>query len=184
LNNFVSYTDDELVAMLKLSNQQAFNVIFERYWKTSLYKAAKKLNQLETAEEIVQDVFIDLWNRRESLEIKSLNAYIQAAVKYRVINARVKANRYNSLIATSIKQDNLQTEHPLEFDELKDRLETLVNGLPQHCRLVYQLHREEGFSHKEIAQKLVISEKTVQYHLSKALRNLRAGLSHLFSIFF
>ncbi len=84
----------------------------EQYWKTSLYKAAKKLNQLETAEEIVQDVFIDLWNQESIIGDKISQCLHPGSGKVPGGQCRVKANRYNSLITTSIKEDSLQTEHP------------------------------------------------------------------------
>ena len=67
----------------------------------------------------------------------------------------------------------------LEFDELKSRLETLVSNLPEKCRLVYKLSREQGLSQKQIAREYGISEKTVEAHIGKALKALRTGLGQL-----
>ncbi len=184
---YSSYSDEQLIALLKVSDEAAFTEIYNRYWKPLLYKAGKKLNEILLAEEIVQDIFTDLWNRRNSLEIGiSLSSYLQAATKYRIINIRLKRYREKEYLRSQTQGDppDHSTEQTIQFEELKDRLAALVDALPQHCKIVYQLHKEEGFSHKEVSKTLSISEKTVQYHLNKALRSLRTGLSQFFFSFF
>jgi RNA polymerase sigma-70 factor (family 1) len=187
LQDYSAYSDDQLVALLKLSDHAAFTEIYNRYWKSILYKAGKKLGDIYAAEEIVQDIFTDIWHRRQLLEINSsLAAYLATATKYRIINARQKKSHETDFLkhqSTAEAGENL-TEQTVYFDELKDKLSKLVHALPTQCKLVYQLHKEEGLSHKEVSKTLSISEKTVQYHLSRALTNLRMGLNQILSSFF
>jgi len=181
--------DFELLALLKLNDEAAFTEIYNRYWKKLFVIAGNKLRNLTDAEEIVQDIFVSLWNRRENLcDIKTLSAYLAVCVKYRVIKALDRLNhqqKYTDYTKTSLTLVDDSTQQWLEFDELKGRLAALVADLPEKCHLVYHLSREAGYSQKQIAHELSISEKTVEAHLGKALKTLRARLSSfIFSILF
>ncbi|WP_316820226.1 RNA polymerase sigma-70 factor [Pedobacter gandavensis] len=180
MNRYHSFTDPELTDLLENGNHAAFTEIYNRYWKKLFIVAAQKIKDLEEAEEIVQHIFVSLWNRRTSLKItSSLSAYLAVSVKYRVIKALDKQyhqQKYtDSLGMKGIADDS--TQEWLDFSELKDRLEKLVGSLPEKCQLVYRMSKEQGLSQKQIAEELVISEKTVEAHLSKAMKTLRAGLN-------
>lgn len=173
--------DDRLVELLRKGNDAAFTEIYNLYWKKLFSVAANKLDHdLKLAEELVQDIFLDLWRRRETLEIKtSLSLYLAAAMKYKVIDARLKKKRikeYNQAISSLASDSDTSTEKQISFDELKGKLTALVSQLPEKCQLVYKLSKELGYSQKEIAHHLSISEKTVESHLSRAVKALRLGL--------
>jgi RNA polymerase sigma-70 factor (family 1) len=181
-------TDAELLALLKQNDQAAFTEIYNRYWDKLFITAGNKLHDLEEAEEIVQDIFISLWNRRESLaDIKTLGAYLATCVKYKVIKSFERLShqqKYTSYAKQNSSDLDDSTQQWLEFDELKERLSALVAKLPEKCHLVYHLSREAGYSQKQIAVEMGISEKTVEAHLGKALKTLRARLSSfIFSVF-
>jgi len=175
--------DAELIARLKLNDQIAFTEIYNRYWKKLFVIAGNKLRNLTGAEEIVQDIFVSLWNRRENLgDIKTLSAYLAVCVKYRVIKALDRLThqqKYTDYTKGSLSLVDDSTREWLEFDELQERLAAVVADLPAKCHLVYQLSREAGYSQKQIARELSISEKTVEAHLGKALRTLRTKLGSL-----
>jgi RNA polymerase sigma-70 factor (ECF subfamily) len=179
-----SYSDLELLDLIRLGDKMAFSEIYSRYWKKVFTVASNKIGQLEEAEEIVQDIFISLWDRRESIIITtSLNAYLAVSVKYRVIKILAKRSLYNKYADYSLNVipiSSNSTEDWLEFEELKSRLELLVSNLPEKCRLVYKMSRENGMSQKQIAEEFCISEKTVEAHIGKALKVLRTGLGQLF----
>lgn len=179
-----SYTDEELLQSLKNSDEAAFTEIYHRYWKLMFAVAANKLNDLGIAEDLVQDVFTDIWNRRDSLAVNgSLRAYLAVAVKYKVIDARIRRNRKSAHEANAVSGLSV-ADHSLEqtvhFDELKSRLAKLVAGLPEKARLIYRLSKEEGYAHREIAEQLHISEKNVEYHLYRAIKVLRTRLGQIF----
>lgn len=182
-----NYTDQQLLGLLQTSDHQAFNEIYRRYWDKLYYLAAKKLQEFNEAESIVQDVFVDLWQRREQLRIyESLEGYLVVAVKYRIINFLARQDRlrsYRQHLRTQHSISDTATEEWLSFDDLQDWLLKMVSRLPEKCRLAYQL-REEGFSQKEIAQQMQISEKTVETHISRALKAIRASISQLCSVLF
>jgi RNA polymerase sigma-70 factor (ECF subfamily) len=180
VNALPLYDEQQLLIRLADSDETAFTIIYNHYWDRLFAVAAIKLDSLPEAEEIVQDIFADIWNRRSSLAITSgLNAYLAVAVKYKVINVLAKRNRqhsYNEYSSQAIGNMNFSTEQWLEFEELKGRLKKLVISLPEKCRLVFEMSREQGLSHREIASTLGIAEKTVESHLSKALHTLRTNL--------
>lgn len=179
-----TYTDGELLQLLKNSDESAFTEIYHRYWKLMFAVAANKLNDLSIAEDLVQDVFTDIWNRRDTLTVNgSLRAYLAVAMKYKVIDARIRRNRINlhetNAVSHLSEADN-SLEQTVHFGELKTRLAKLVADLPEKARLVYQLSKEEGFAHREIAAQLSISEKNVEYHLYRAIKVLRTRLGQIF----
>lgn len=179
--------DHELLCHMKVGEKQAFTEIYNRYWKPLFILASHKLNDFSQAEEVVQDIFLYIWKRREELNINSsLSAYLAVCVKYKVINILAKRNqelRYIQYATNNLTLPNCVTEHWVRFEELKEQLAKETARLPEKCRLVFQLSREQGLSQKQIAHQLCISEKTVEAHLSKALRTLRSSLGQFFSFF-
>lgn len=181
-------SDDELLTLLRGNDELAFAEIYRRYWKKIFTLAANGLDSPEEAEECVQDIFCSLWRRRGTIELKySIYTYLAVAVKYQVINRLDKAYRLQQRMAGS---RGLQpevyapsAETPLLEKELFGRLNDSVNRLPEKCRIVFKMSREEGKSHKEIAEELQISEKTVNNHLTKALKDLKTDLSPGLSAF-
>lgn len=183
MNNMKSAStasDLELIDFLQKGSRMAFTEIYNRYWDKLFNMAGHKLDHLEDAEEVVQDIFISLWHRRESLSISTtLNAYLAVSVKYRVIkflDKQYQQKKYAGSLGPEKLLDN-STEQWLEFMEMKERLEKLVLKLPIKCQLVYRLSREDGASQKEIAESLNISEKTVEAHLAKAVQRIKTGIN-------
>ena len=177
--------DSELLNMLiNEDDKSAFSELYNRYWDKLFGAAYKRLRDVEAAEEIVQDIFTNLWLRRGELNIKSeLPVYLFSAVKYRVINyvhkqAVKKAFEVKGAIVYS-ELDN-STEETVIANDLRGRIEKHVNLLPDKCREVYQLSRDQYQSNKDIARQLSISEKTVENQITKALKRLRTSLNSFF----
>lgn len=179
-------SDEELLQQLQLErNAVAFTILYERYWEKLVSIAYIRLQSTMDAQEVVQEVFLDIWKRSENIHIKhSFNTYISAALKYKILTVLAKrkneADRQAKLKLTEIDSS---TEQWLSYQQLKDELESSIQSLPEKCRLVFRLSRENGLSEKEIAATLNISLKTVESHMSRALRALRASLRYL-HIFF
>lgn len=185
LNGCENMSDIDLTALLSKGNDAAFSEIYNRYWKRLFTIAFNKLNNLSEAEELVQDIFLDIWSRRETLKItSSLAAYLAVAVKYKVLDCyskRATKLRYQNYLSHLSDPLDSSTENWLNHEELKENIRKSVASLPEKCRLVFELSRNNGLSHKQIATKLEIAEKTVESHLSRALRTLRINLGSLFS---
>jgi RNA polymerase sigma-70 factor (family 1) len=179
--NYNILNDKELTSLLQAGDEHAFTEIYNRYWSKLFAIAANKIRELGEAEEIVQDIFVSLWKRRAELSvIDTLSSYLAVSVKYQVIKVLDKRNNQKKYSDYSQHTANItddSTQQWLEFEELRSRLAAFVADLPEKCRLVYQLSRESGYSQKKIAVELSISEKTVEAHLGKAIKTLRARLS-------
>jgi RNA polymerase sigma-70 factor (family 1) len=177
--------DGGLLAMLKNDDDEfAFSELYNRYWDKLFGAAYKRVRSVETAEEIVQDIFTDLWTRRRELDIKSeLPVNLYSAVRYRVINLvhreMVRNSFEKSAPALYPIIDN-STEEIVIANDLQYCLEREAESLPVKCREVYYLSRHEHQSNKSIAKQLSISEKTVENQLTKALKRLRTSLNSFF----
>lgn len=170
-------TDEQLVALLRNNDEEAFAEIYHRYWDKLLAIGYNHARNKEVAEEIVQDVLLSLWNRRHTMEIDRPAAWLATAVKFSVFKALARENRRKSLLEghtaeTTQSQDTFD-EALLEAKFLKEYLDGLVAGLPEQCRLVFVYSRDHQLSTREIAATLQLSPKTVESHLTKALKTLR-----------
>lgn len=175
--NYEGLEDNELLFLLQKGDEKAFSELYNRYWKKLFIVASHRVHHLEDAEEIVQDIFAALWRRRKSLNITGeLSHYLSVSVKYRVIKTLDKYYRQQRYVHTQPEQVENTTESILDFEELQSALAKYVKELPEKCQLVFRLSKEQGFSQKQIAEELSISEKTVEAHLGKAYKMLRTKL--------
>lgn len=173
-------TDNGLLKLLAQDNEQAFNALYDRYWHKLLAVASHRLASIEDAEEVVQEVFLNLWKRRATLELThSLSTYLATACQYEILNWLARQQRF-SLYYEHEKNSKPLADHATEewlaFDELKEMIEKTVRALPEKCQLVYRLRKEQHYSEKQIAEKLDISVKTVENQLAKAIKKLRSAL--------
>jgi RNA polymerase sigma-70 factor (family 1) len=177
-----------LLPLLRVGDEGAFTEIYQRYWDKLLVTAMHRLGNMDEAREVVQDIFFKVWKRRDTLRLDySLNTYLSVAVKYEVLNrlaVKDRQQRYQLHVSRHWEEASPDTENLLSFNELQEQLATLINALPEKCRIIFQLSREKGYPRKKIAAELGIAEKTVEAHLSSAIRKLRSGLGHLFTLFF
>jgi len=175
-------SDDELIILLKQSDEQALSALYFRYWDKLLLAAANRLETPEEAEEVVQDIFVSLWNRRHQLILRHrLSTYLAVAVKYPVIDVMDKRyrlrNRQQENEHLEIAYLSPSADAYLLEKELISRIEASISGLPEKCRIVFKLSRQEGKSNKQIAAEMNITESTVEKHLTKALKDIRSDLA-------
>lgn len=173
----------DIVLLLKLKNhdEQAMIMLYKNYWKNLYISAYKILKDKETCEDIVQELFIKIWNNREKLDIKSsVQAYLSVAVRYEVLRRLRNSKNHEPVLDEIIETiADLSLYDHVEYQELQFRISTVVDTLPGKCREVYNLSRNELLSHKEIAEKLAISTKTVRNHITRALHELRMNMNEL-----
>jgi len=175
-----SLPDQQLLVQMAEGSESAFTEIYWRYWDKLFVTAYNRLADEHEAEEAVQNVFLSLWNRRASLELSfSLGTYLATSVKYQILTRLSRISRESehiSYLRKNTEEGADSTTDWLSERELKQKLEKQVRSLPQKCRIVFQLSREEGLSNSQIAEKLKIAEKTVEGHITKAINILRGTL--------
>lgn len=159
-------------------NKENFEQIYLQYWEGMFAFCLKNIQDEEVAKEIVQEVFKSLWERRDDLRLKEVERYLIRAVKLKTFEyIRNKVTRQHHLENFSNNAQNYYLEYPLIAEELSQKISTLVNKLPAQCKNVFQMSRDQGLTNKEIANKLLISERAVEYHISKALKTLKTELN-------
>ncbi|MGC3945424.1 MAG: RNA polymerase sigma-70 factor [Chryseolinea sp.] len=181
--------DPELIARIRKGDTKSLELLFRRLYPRLFAYANKFLHDHDDSKEIVQDVFLSLWNHRSKLdETKSLDAFLFTLVKNRSLNllkSKAVQNRRAELMLRLYANelsfvDN--THQILLANELQSAFDKALNTLPTECRRVFELSRMEGLRYHEIAAKLNISIKTVETQMYRALSKLRLELRHHLAI--
>jgi RNA polymerase sigma-70 factor, ECF subfamily len=173
-------SERKLINGLRENDPGSFRLLFDKYYTLLVRYALKITNNHIVAEEIVQEIFIKLWEHRDKVnECDSLSAYLYISTRNRCLNY------FKSKIRSFTWEDNLENmdqvdDHtPLEilsYDELSRKIETATENLPEQCKIIFNLSRFSDLSNKEIAKHLSISEKTVENQMTIALKKLRRAL--------
>ena len=173
-----TYTDQELATLLREGNAHAFETIYRNYWDKLYAIAGRRLDSSAEAEEAIQDIFLNLWKRRDTFKLKKgFDNYFAVAVKFEVINRLAKRAREqarNHAIASELITSNETPFYRFDFEQLQKQLEDIIQTLPPKCQLVYRMSRQEEYTNKKIAEELDISEKAVEKHITSANKTLRA----------
>lgn len=171
-------TDKELLDAIRLDNHAAFEELFNRYWDYLFGIVYRRLNDREETLDVVQEIFVYLWNRRASLSIRNgLEPYLFTAARYQLYNLyRNNKLRQDKEEMQVVMDRPVAADEQLLFREV-DRLVTdELERMPDNVRKCFTLSREEGMSIREIATELMLSEKTVKNNISDALKRLRLHL--------
>jgi RNA polymerase sigma-70 factor (ECF subfamily) len=187
MNGCTSLNDSELLQLLQQGDASAFEELYNRYWNKLYFLAHKRLKSAMAAEEIVQNVFLTLWNRRKTLRIADLPPYLGTATRYAVYHylAAEKKRVKNEDAAGKQSLKIVPGEMLIDDKHLLEQVKRLANELPEKCRLVFVYNKLDDQALPEVAQTLNISVKTAEAHLTKALRMIRSRIrDHALFIFF
>ena len=180
-------SDEKLLALLKDGHEEAFDQLYFRYRNKLLSVAYNRLKSKEIAEEIVQDIFADIWQKRQTLQIRNnLSSYLCTAIKYAVLDYIRSQDTKDAYVAEMMKvaeSAESPIEQGVEFSELDFHVNKSIDALPEKCREVFTMSRYENYSVREIAEKLNISPETAKYHIAHALKTLRLNLKHIYNFF-
>ncbi|MNK06420.1 RNA polymerase sigma factor SigM [compost metagenome] len=182
-NKVQLYSDQILLDMLKLDKRQAFDAIYNKYWEGIYLYIAKIIKDEEAAQDLLQEIFVSFWLRCEELEIESLKAYLFTAARYRsltYIKQNIKKNNYEESMSEFFSQHDHSLEQNIDAKELANFIDDQLQLLPEKMREIYVLSRKELLSHKEISERLSISDKTVKKQIGNALKIFRLRLSDLY----
>ncbi|KHJ37438.1 ECF RNA polymerase sigma factor SigK [Pedobacter glucosidilyticus] len=178
-------TENELWKLIKQHDQKAFRALFDMYWSKVFTTAFRYLKDKDACTEIVNDLFLNIWNKREQLEIESLQAYLTSSARYHVYK-KLKAIKTSPLELVEnydLLDDKADNANPIDdkikYLDLEKRIDGYLTALPKRCREIFIMSRKENLSNNEIAQKLNISKRTVENQLTHALKHLRNALKDL-----
>lgn len=173
---YQTYSDFDLITLLKADDAEAFEALYKRYFGKLFNHAYEKLHDRALAQEVVQELFVHFWHNREKIEVRvSLASYFFVSLRNLIINQFKKRLIYEQHIdklALIQNQATNETNEWLDYQDLQAEYQRALQELPEKCREVFMMSRN-GASHKEIAAAHDISLKTVEQHISKALRTLR-----------
>jgi RNA polymerase sigma-70 factor (ECF subfamily) len=178
---------NDLLIKVKQNDVAAFQLIFDTYYSSLAYYAFKLVNDKSAAEDIVQEVFVNFWAKRQQWEITtSLSAYLYKAVKNSCLNHlkfRKVRTAYAEQTNFSESEDALIPEQ-IDAKHLEQLIESSLMDLPAARQRIFRLSREEGLKYREIADQLDISIKTVEAQMGKALKFMRERLKDFLIILF
>lgn len=189
MKQYNSLPDSDLVLLLLSEDQAAYTEIYKRYHATLYIHIFNKLRNREESRDIVHNLFSKLWEKRTELNLTtSLSSYLFTAVRYQVfdfISRQYIQSAYIKSIKKFAEQYDYETDFMLRENQLKSLIELEIAALPPKMREIFELSRKKFLTHKDIAEKLNISEKTVKKQVNNSLKILRAKLgSGIFNIFF
>ncbi len=187
--NYTGYTDAELADLLKEDDPAALTEIHSRYYGLLYTHAYKRFPYREEVRDILQELFIYVWDHRKELQLTTgLPAYLYAAIRNRLLklhrHQKIRGQYASSLQAFAEKGENTIYDQVHE-KELLQMIELEIASLPAQMRLIFELSRNEDLSHNEIAERLNLSPHTVRTQVRNALRVLRKKLgTNIFFLFF
>lgn len=183
MTHFNDHITDELLNRLKDGDILAFDQIYGLFSHKLFSFVFKIVKNDDEAEDIVQEVFVRIWESRDRLNDHHQLSSFLFTIAYNnsidLIRKRINVSKYlEHLKHSSIIQENSSTTSEIEFNDLSRQVENLIAVLPERQRQVYQLHREKGLSYQQIAGQLGISKNTVENHMVKALKFLRQNMDN------
>lgn len=185
---YSKHTDSDLVSLLNIGDELAYTEIYNRYWAMLYSHARRMLRDDDEAMDVVQDIFTTLWRKASEINFTtSLKSYLYSSVRNQTLNhinrGKLRNNYLDSLI-DFIEKGSTETDDQVIFNEFVRQVEKEVNNLPPKMRDIFHLSRNEGLSHKEIAEKLDITDHAVKKSINRTLKLLRVKFSPLFLLFF
>lgn len=176
-------TDKESIAsgnQLIRIDKETFEKAYQLYWEKVYAVCYNNIREIEPAKGMVQEIFKSLWERRDELEIEKIENYLIRSAKFKAfeyIRNKVSRRKHIDVKLQSCPMSSNCTEERVLFNNLKEKVNLLVDTLPCQCKRVYIMSREQGLPNKEIAALLLITERAVEYHITKATTMLKLKLS-------
>lgn len=167
-------SDEKLVTLLTKNNEEAFEEIYDRYWEPLFSYTYNVLSNQAAAKDVVQNIFISIWERRDKLSVRNLYAYLLQSAKYQIAS-NLRKNRLDDRHLSELKFIGSvnTTDENIVFKESKKEILAHLENVPNRSRIVFYMSRFDCFTNQEIAETLGISIRTVETHISKVLKYLR-----------
>lgn len=177
-------TDQELIALLKAGDRDAFAEIYKRYWALMYMHALRMLKDEDDARDVIQELFTSLWLKMQSIVSDvNLAGYLYTATKNKVLDLiaqkRVRINYLESLASYIQEAQNNQILETITEKEMMQAFEKEIQQLPSKMKQIFEMRVKQHLTYKEIANELAISDKTVKKQISNAIHIIRPKLHHL-----
>lgn len=174
--------DKNLLKRLSLGDNQAFEALYDSMADRLLQYIYSRIQHRETSEEMVHDIFVSLWEKRESLEVRTnIESYLLGAAKNQILihirSEKVRRAYAQNLVAFLSTQLDNSTEELVDLEDMRALIEERVSELPAKCQTVFRMSRYEHKSIKTIAEEMNISTRTVENYITQALQHLRKSMS-------
>jgi RNA polymerase sigma-70 factor (family 1) len=180
MSAYNAYSDQELMTLLKEGDHVAYTEIYKRYFKLLFKHAFSRLKNEDESKDVVQELFTNLWYKHNLLKPdRNISNYLYTAVRNRIFDLISRKNLESKYIAdlpASIDTAECITDYAVRESQLRQLINREIEALPPKMREVFQLSRNESLSHKEIAEKLDLTEQSVRSHIKNALKILRVKL--------
>jgi len=176
---FGELSEEQLLRGITAGDESTFRRLFDAYYQLLVSFAFRFLNDLDSSRNVVQDVFVSLYDKRESITIHtSLKAHLYQSVRNRALNVlkRDKMQREHHHRIFEEQSEGDAYEEISGVDEMQNRISKVVDELPPQCRRIFIMSRRDGVANGDIADQLSISKRTVETQISKALRKIREDL--------
>ncbi len=169
--------DTHWLAELQEGNTQAFSMLYDKYWADVLDEAYRRLQNLDQAKDVAQEVFIGLWSTAQSIRITNLPAWLHTVVRNQVLKALRMQGRFVSIgeMIDELAHYAEDADAAVLHRELVSAFERLIETLPDQQRLIFRMRYQQDLPPDEIAERLGLSPKTVRNHLGRALSRLKLG---------
>ena len=171
-------SDQKIIELIRQNNQSAFNQLYEKYWKTLYQYTFRILGEATVTEDVLQEVFTNIWIKRHDLDIQNLGGYLANACRNNALT-KIRRARFTPLQEEVIQNLTLEPEIEayLDLKELNQVIGDASEGLPARCREIFYMSRYQQLSNTEISEKLKISPRTVENQISRALRHIRSAIN-------
>lgn len=176
--------DGELFGLVKSGDETAFSALYRRHWQRMYNSAYKRLQCKDQSQDIVQNIFVDLWERKESVEIENLEAYLHTAVRFQVFKLTSRQPQQSAFLQTfeATLAGTFRADDAVLENEVRSLLTLWIEALPGKRREIFLLHCFHGLPTADIADRLGISQKTVQNQLNTAHTELRLRFDKILCI--
>jgi len=177
---YQNQSDEDLVSLLGENNKNAFDAVYARYWRVLFAVAYGQLGTKEEAEDIVHNVFERIWNNRSALKITCLKAYLVASTRHFSINyikSQITYRKFQEYLIFQEIEKNYSTDDIVNHSELNRVVDEALKKLPEKTVEVFRMSRYEHQSVRDIATHFNLSEKAVEYHITKSLKSIKEHLN-------
>jgi len=184
-SSVLAVSEMQLIENFVQGDRGSFTILYKRYWYKLFLIANRRLHDKEASEELIQEIFVKLWENRETLQIACIENYLVGAVRYSVIDhvrKEMVRNKYINHYKTFVGQEDSETEQIVAVNDLTNTIEAGLRFLPEKSQEIFKLSRMESWPVSKIADHLQLSEKGVEYHITKTIRTLKLYLRDFVAI--